>query len=61
MSTLNNIKKKMGRPVVDSEGITDRLERPDLDQIDTWRTAQPDEPGRPEAIRRLVRKGLTHG
>lgn len=50
--------KKRGRPYRDSEAVNVRMERPDLDQIDQWRTAQPDTPGRPEAIRRLVRKGL---
>jgi hypothetical protein len=29
-----------------------------LDQIDRWRRGQPDMPGRPEAIRRLIEIGL---
>ena len=58
MSTLNAQYKKRGRPAIDSEELRIRVQRPDLDQIDQWRTAQPDAPGRPEAIRRLVRKGL---
>jgi hypothetical protein len=58
MSTLNNIKKPMGRPPVDSAPVTLRLIRNDLDAVDHWREAQPDQPNRPEAIRRLVRKAL---
>lgn len=29
-----------------------------LERVDAWAAEQPDEPGRPEAIRRLVDKGL---
>jgi hypothetical protein len=58
MSTLNEHKKKMGRPPVDSEMVRARMERPDLNAIDAWASAQPDQPARPEAIRRLVRKAL---
>lgn len=48
----------MGRPPVDSEEIKVRMQRPDLDRLDAWREGQPDAPGRPEAVRRLVRKAL---
>jgi Arc/MetJ-type ribon-helix-helix transcriptional regulator len=58
MSTLNNIKKKMGRPPVDSEAVTVRMERSLLDALDRWREAQPDVPSRPEAIRRGVTEWL---
>ena len=58
MSTLNTAHKRMGRPPVDSEELRVRMQRPDLDALDAWRNAQADSPGRPEAIRRLVRKGL---
>ena len=58
MSRLNNIKKKMGRPAVDTAPVTVRMERGQLNQLDAWREAQEDQPGRPEAIRRLVEKGL---
>jgi len=34
------------------------MERAQLDALDDWRGAQSDQPGRPEAIRRLVEKGL---
>lgn len=58
MSTEKMPSKKRGRPVIDSEAIQVRVERPDLEAIDKWRCDQPNQPGRPEAIRRLVRKAL---
>lgn len=48
----------MGRPPVDSEAVTVRLLRADLDAIDAWIATQPDTPTRPEAIRRLLREHL---
>jgi metal-responsive CopG/Arc/MetJ family transcriptional regulator len=59
MSTLNGPKKKMGRPPVDSEAVKVRLERKLLNRIDQWRDNAPGRPNRPEAIRRLVEKGLS--
>jgi hypothetical protein len=58
MSTTNGEKKKIGRPRVDSEAVYVRLERAALDALDGWRASQPDHPGRPEAIRRLIAFGL---
>jgi hypothetical protein len=51
----------MGRPPVDSEELRVRVQRPLLDQIDDWREREEDKPGRPEAVRRLVAKGLQRG
>ena len=51
-------KSRRGRPAIDSEAVTVRLERSALAVIDEWRDAQPDQPGRPEAIRRLAAAGL---
>lgn len=48
----------MGRPPVDSEAVNVRFERAALDAIDDFRRSQSDLPSRPEAIRRLVEKGL---
>jgi hypothetical protein len=48
----------MGRPTVDSEPVTVRVERQRLAVLDEWRRAQPDLPSRPEAIRRLIELGL---
>lgn len=60
MSTVNSAKKsKMGRPPVDSEAINVRFPREQIDLIDGWIAEQgPPFVTRPEAIRRLVEKGL---
>lgn len=50
--------RKVGRPKVDSEEVRARMPREQLDRIDAWAAAQPDTPGRPEALRRLVDKAL---
>lgn len=36
-----------------------RWQEPDLAAIDEWRSKQPDDPTRAEAIRQLVKLGLT--
>jgi len=51
-------KKPKGRPSVDSEAVNVRIERQMLDALDDWRRHQSDVPTRPEAIRRLLAKGL---
>lgn len=58
MSKENNIKKSMGRPRLDSEAVTVRMVRDMLSALDDWRRGQSDLPNRPEAIRRLIQKGL---
>lgn len=59
MSTLDSAKKsRMGRPPVESEAVNVRLLRDALVRLDNWRRHQPDIPGRPEAIRRLIEIGL---
>jgi hypothetical protein len=35
-----------------------RIEPDDLELLDAWRNEQSDKPGRPEAIRRLVQRGV---
>jgi metal-responsive CopG/Arc/MetJ family transcriptional regulator len=57
MSTLNNTKKKMGRPSVDSEALTVRMDRPLLDRVDEFAEGQGHK-GRPAAVRALVRHAL---
>lgn len=59
MSTLSGAKKKMGRPTVDSVAINVRVERELATQLDAWIAVQPDQPSRPEAIRRLMKSSLT--
>lgn len=58
MSTLYSA-KKMGRPKRDTEAINVRMEREQIERLDAWRADQSDVPTRPEAIRRLVEKGLS--
>lgn len=57
MSTVSSA-KKMGRPPRDTEAVNVRIDRNVLDRLDDYRREQPDMPSRPEAIRRLVEKGL---
>ena len=59
MSNSNGKKSKTGRPPVDSEAVTVRLRSEAISRIDDWRREQPDLPGRPEAIRRLVETALS--
>ncbi|WP_409411587.1 ribbon-helix-helix protein, CopG family [Brevundimonas sp.] len=58
MSNDDGKKSKRGRPAVDTEPVTVRLPREQLEAIDAYRRSQDDLPSRPEAIRRLVEKGL---
>lgn len=59
MST-DNTRKKLGRPKVDSEEVSVRMQRSMLDRVDEWRANVLDQPNRPEAIRRLVQTALDH-
>lgn len=56
MSILNEPKKKRGRPAVDSEQLRSRAEMPLVHAVDAWAAANGIT--RPEAIRRLIAKGL---
>jgi len=60
VSTVSSAKKKKtGRPRVDSEAVNVRFMRQSLGALDAWIAGQPEpKPTRPEAIRRLVEKGL---
>ena len=57
-STINSAKKSRGRPAVESEAVNVRMAVDALQTLDDWRRKQDDLPGRPEAIRRLVERGL---
>lgn len=48
----------MGRPPVDTEPTTVRIERTMITGIDDWRRRQQDMPTRPMAIRRLIAAAL---
>jgi hypothetical protein len=52
------MRRKLGRPRVDSEDVHVRLTRPALDTLDAWIASQPEpRPSRPEAIRPLAYRG----
>ncbi|MCJ8139946.1 hypothetical protein [Falsirhodobacter halotolerans] len=48
----------MGRPPVDSEAVTVRMERELLRAIDDYRRQQDDLPSRPEVVRRVMAEWL---
>jgi hypothetical protein len=58
----NGTKKQRGRPAT-GQGLQIGTRWPDetVTMIDAWAAAQNDEPGRSEAIRRLVEIGLSKG
>jgi hypothetical protein len=56
---VSDNKKKLGRPPTGVGTLVGQRWRDDqLEQIDGWRRAQSDMPGRGEAIRRLVEIGV---
>jgi hypothetical protein len=56
VSDNKNTQKKIGRPRVDSTLIGVRLTPAELERLDEWCLAQEDQPGRPEALRRLAHR-----
>jgi len=56
-SQILSVTKKMGRPRKEPTAVI-RLPVEVLEAADDWAVTQPDQPGRPEAIRRLLRKAL---
>jgi hypothetical protein len=58
-STKQVILKKRGRPATGNDPVRAmRLSDEFIAKVDAWAAAQADEPGRSEAIRRLVEIGL---
>jgi hypothetical protein len=57
-SIFDNRKRGRGRPRTNSTLVGVRLTPDLLDALDRWRLAQPDQPGRPEAVRRLLAQAL---
>jgi hypothetical protein len=54
-----SMRRKRGRPPVESEDVHVRLTRSAVDALDAWIAAQPEpRPSRPEAIRRLLAEAL---
>ena len=58
--SISNIEKKRGRgrPRVGAIPVMVRLLPGQAQKLDQWRKRQPEKPGRPEAIRRLIDQGL---
>lgn len=52
-------KKKLGRPVVDSEPVMIRMPAQMIEAIDEYRRSQKDLPSRPEVIRRVMSEWLS--
>jgi hypothetical protein len=52
------VKRKKGRPRAYATLVGVSLPPPLLSILDRWIAEQPDKPGRPEAIRRLLRQVL---
>ena len=58
-SKKNVVRKRPGRPATGQDPVTAiRLSAELRANVDAWAAAQEDEPGRSEAIRRLVELGL---
>jgi hypothetical protein len=57
-SSRVNVKTPKKRAPVTGDLVGVRVQPDMAKQIDDWRRGQPDLPGRPEAIRRLVELGL---
>jgi hypothetical protein len=55
---ITDIRKLRGRPATGSTGVMVKLSPAQLAAIDAWSHEQADALSRPEAIRRLVAKGL---
>lgn len=49
---------KMGRPKLDTEPVTIRMDRQMLKAIDDYRRVQDDLPSRPEVVRRVMTEWL---
>lgn len=58
--SIQDSPKKRGRPSTGGRnpGVLVRLEPELIEQIDRWRDNALGQPSRPEAIRRLAKKGL---
>jgi hypothetical protein len=60
MRSISDIGKRgRGRPKTEGSPTLVRLPPELAKLIDSWRNKQPDSPGRPEAIRRLVEQALS--
>jgi len=61
-SKKNVVRKRPGRPATGQDPVTAiRLSSQLRADVDAWAAGQHDEPGRSEAIRRLIELGLKKG
>jgi hypothetical protein len=60
MTSIRDIPKKRGRKKTTGKGtgVLVRFHELAMNSLDEWRAEQEESPSRPEAIRRLVEKGL---
>lgn len=54
MSIVDANKPRRGRPHADTVAVNVRLRRDSIRDLEKWAAAQPDQPGRAEAIRRIL-------
>ena len=59
--SISDVTKRRGRPVTTGKGqpITLRLQSELLAAVDNWAASEDDVPSRPEAVRRLIQRGLS--
>jgi hypothetical protein len=55
---ISRTEKKRGRPPTGAQSIHLRLLPEQLSALDSWIERQDNKPSRPEAIRRLIERGL---
>ena len=59
MASITNDRNPRGRPKVGATHVGVRIPPAQLTSLDAWIAGQPDpKPSRPEAIRRLMERGL---
>jgi len=56
--SIGNVRKGPGRPAVNATPVTVRLPPDQLAALDAWIARQAESLSRPEAMRRLIEKGL---
>jgi len=61
VNTVQPQKRRGPPPTGKGTPIQVRLQPAPLAELDAWSAEQPDNPSRPEAIRRLIERGLGRG
>jgi len=57
-NAITDIRKRRGRPAVGSTAVMVKLPPDQLAKLDDWIASHPDQPSRPEAVRRLLSSAL---